>query len=158
MPEDAPLPYSGTPTPSLPHVVLGDQGYPLKKYMLKPYERKYATEDELHFNNYKLSSVRRVVECAFGILVVKWRVLKTEIQCEPKNIDTIVKCASLLHNIVIDMEGSREIDNWFANNEHTPENPLTQYQSSLDARRYNRSTSQAVKNRDAFKHYFKCSK
>lgn len=97
--------------------------------MFKPYERKYATEDELHFN-YKLSSVRRVVECAFGILVVKWQVLKTEIQCEPKNIDTIVKYASLLQNIVIDMEGSCEIDNWFAN-------PLTQYQPSLDARRYN---------------------
>lgn len=77
-------------------------------------------------------------------------------KCEPKSIDTIVKWACLLHSIVIDLEGSREIDNWLANYDDTPENQLTQYQLSLDARRYN--SKKAIKNQYTFKHYFECSK
>lgn len=158
MPDDKPLPYSDNrPAPSiaLPHVILGDQGYPLKTYLLKPYTRQSATEDELYFN-YRLSSVRRVVECAFGILVGKWRVLKSEIQCDPKNVDTIVKCACLLHNVVIDKEGNSGVANFMAG--EIQENSLTTYRPSLDARRYNRSTKKSIKIRDSFKHYFTCGK
>lgn len=157
MPDDKPLPYSENlvpPTP-VPHVILGDQGYPLKPYLLKPYTRQSATEDELHFN-YRLSSVRRFIECAFGIMVAKWRILKTEIQCSPENAVTIVKCICLLHNIIIDKEGKADVDSFFQ--EETQDNTLPCYQQSNDARRYNRSTKEAVKIRDYFKHYFKCSK
>lgn len=76
-------------------------------------------------------------------------------KCEPKSIDTIVKWACLLHSIVIDLEGSLEIDNWLANYD-TPENQLTQYQPSLDARWYN--SKKAIKNQYTFKHYFESSK
>lgn len=102
MPPDKPLPNSTVP---VPHVLLGDQGYPLKPYLLKPYSRQQATEDQSEFNQ-KLSSVRRVVECAFGILVTKWRALKTEIQTNPEHTEVIIKAMCLLHNIIIDKDGS----------------------------------------------------
>nr|XP_023011702.1 protein ANTAGONIST OF LIKE HETEROCHROMATIN PROTEIN 1-like [Leptinotarsa decemlineata] len=48
--------------------------------------------------NYCLSRARRLVECAFGIITSKWRILKTEIEIVPDKVDLIVKCICLLHN------------------------------------------------------------
>nr|CAI5829768.1 unnamed protein product [Callosobruchus analis] len=86
-----------------PYVLLGDDACPLKTYLLKPYSRQRLGIEERIFN-YRLSRARRCVECAFGILVAKWRCLKTELQIAPDKVDIIVKCVCLLHNIIIDME------------------------------------------------------
>ncbi|KAF0744066.1 protein ALP1-like, partial [Aphis craccivora] len=86
----------------VPHVFLGDQGYPLKEYLMRPYPTMNNIDQEKENFNYRLSRARRSVECAFGILVSKWRCLKTELQVEPCHVDTIVKTVCLLHNIVID--------------------------------------------------------
>nr|CAH7763577.1 unnamed protein product [Callosobruchus chinensis] len=93
-------------TMTLPYVILGDQGYPLKKYLLRPYPAGTAERPrETEIYNYRLSRARRTVECAFGILVSKWRCLKTELQVEPHHVDKLVLTACLLHNILIDKEG-----------------------------------------------------
>ena len=76
---------------SVPFVLLGDDAYPLKPYLLKPYSRQNLTEEERIFN-YRLSRARRCIECAFGMLVAKWRCLKTELQINPENVDIVVKC------------------------------------------------------------------
>ncbi|XP_058122821.1 uncharacterized protein LOC131293771 [Anopheles ziemanni] len=72
----------------LPFVLIGDQGYPLKKYLLRPYAGNNLDPQKEFFNE-KLSSSRNVVECAFGLLVAKWRCLKTEIQLDPDNVDKV---------------------------------------------------------------------
>ena len=54
--------------------------------------------------NYPLSSGRRVVERAFGILAGKWRILKKPIETSPNMAGKDVKCMFVLHNIVIDGE------------------------------------------------------
>lgn len=51
--------------------------------------------------NYRSSKAWRMIECTFGILVSKWRCLKTELQ-----INFIIIC--LLYNIIIDKEGLDE--------------------------------------------------
>ncbi|CAH1966695.1 unnamed protein product [Acanthoscelides obtectus] len=63
---------------------------------------------EIEIYNYRLSRARRTVECAFGILVSKWRCLKTELQVEPHHVDKLVMTTCLLHNILIDIEGINE--------------------------------------------------
>nr|CAI5862351.1 unnamed protein product [Callosobruchus analis] len=96
-------------TMTLRYVILGDQGYPLKKYLLRPYPTGTAERPrETEIYNYRLSRARRTVECAFGILVSKWRCLKTELQVEPHHVDKLVLTACLLHNILIDKEGLDE--------------------------------------------------
>lgn len=89
--------------------LLGDDAYPLKTNLLKPYSRQRLTIEERIFN-YRLSRARRCVECAFGILVAKWRCLKTELQIYPDKVDIVVKCVCLLHNIIIDKEGLTSLD------------------------------------------------
>lgn len=58
----------------LPHVLVGDEAYPLKIFLMRPYPRKRAGSHEVIYNE-RLSLARHVVECAFGIMTSKWRLL-----------------------------------------------------------------------------------
>lgn len=58
----------------LPHVLVGDEPYPLKEYLMRPYPKKDLGEAEENFI-YQLSRTRRMIECAFGIISSKWRIL-----------------------------------------------------------------------------------
>jgi hypothetical protein len=94
---------------ALPFVLVGDQGYPLKEYPMRPYPTdngRVSRQKEIFC--YRLSRARRTVECAFGIPVAKWRYLKTELQVNPEHVDTIIRTVCLLHNIIIDKEGVNE--------------------------------------------------
>lgn len=125
-----------------PFVLLGDDAYPLKRYLLKPYSRQRLTVEERIFN-YRLSRARRCVECAFGIMVSKWRCLKTELQVDPDKVDIIVKCVCLLHNLIIDKEGIgiHEMDS-----EPVHDVPVS--------RRYNHYSRSANEARETLKNYF----
>lgn len=50
------------------------------------------------------------MEYAFGILVAKWRCLKTELQIDADKVDIVVKCVWCLHNLIFDKEGLTSID------------------------------------------------
>ena len=45
------------------------------------------------------------MECAFGILYSKWRIISKTIQTEVEQADKIVKCICVLHNTIIEKEG-----------------------------------------------------
>ena len=94
---------------TLPYVLVGDQEYPLKEYVMRPYpsDNDIVSRQKEIFN-YRLGRARRTVECAFGILVAKWRCLKTELQANPEHVDTIIRTVCLLHSIIIDKEGVNE--------------------------------------------------
>jgi len=142
VPPNRPLPNTNIP---MPFVLLGDQGYPLKEYLMRPYPCTTNLDPEKEIFNYRLSRARRMIECTFGILVSKWRCLKTELQVNEDHVDTLVKCICLLHNIIIDQEG---IDDTLLVNIH-------QTNITFDmSRRNNRSKTIAYAIRDQFKEYF----
>lgn len=83
----------------MPFVLLGDQAFPLKNYLLRPYAGRQAalTLGQKIFN-YRLSRCRRVIENAFGILVARWRLLKATINASPERVDLYVRTCVVLHN------------------------------------------------------------
>lgn len=73
-----------------PYVIIGDEAFGLHRNLLRPYPGRGLTLKRKIFN-YSLSRARRYVECAFGILANKWRVLHSAILVEPNFADDVVK-------------------------------------------------------------------
>lgn len=96
VPGDALLPYS---TVKSPYMIVGDDAFPLKRYMMKPYPGKNLTGDQRIFN-YRLSRARRVSENAFGILAAKFRVFQQPINSKPEYVNKIICAAVVLHNFL----------------------------------------------------------
>lgn len=85
----------------LPHVIVGDEAFPLKQYLLRPYPGTSLLEDQndrKRIFNYRLSRARRVSENAFGILAQKFGIYQRWLRLKPENIKTVVLATCCLHN------------------------------------------------------------
>ncbi|XP_025085867.1 putative nuclease HARBI1 [Pomacea canaliculata] len=65
----------------MPFVLVGDEAFPLKEHLMKPYPRGLGDHDNIF--NYRLNRVRRVSENAFGILVNRFRLLLNTLNLSP---------------------------------------------------------------------------
>ena len=85
----------------LPHCIVGDEAFPLRPDIMKPYPRGQRgiklPEDQLVFN-YRLSRARRISENAFGILVQRWRVFDRRMAISDENTIKVIQAATVLHN------------------------------------------------------------
>ncbi|XP_031329354.1 protein ALP1-like isoform X1 [Photinus pyralis] len=143
VPHDKPLVEGGE---ALPLVIVGDEAFPLKNYLLRPYSRQNIAGNEANkIFNYRLSRARRVVENAFGILSARWRIFLRYMEVQPDKVDTIVLASCCLHNLLCD------------NRDFEPENDhFNQAESGLYnlGRLRQNYTQQAMYVRDKFKDYF----
>lgn len=96
---------------SMPYFLVADAAFPLKKYIMRPYGGNNLTPTQRIFN-YRLSRARQVIENTFGILVVRWRILRTTINAKAENVDHIIKAVTVLHNycqIELETQGETNI-------------------------------------------------
>ena len=63
LPEDEPLPGSDD---TMPFVFVGDEAFPLRPYLMRPWPGRMLTDEKRKVYNYRLSRARRVVENTFG--------------------------------------------------------------------------------------------
>lgn len=93
VPEPSDLWNSGT----IPYYIVGDEAFPLKDYLMRPYPGKHLSKAQQIFN-YRLSRARRVIENTFGILVSRWRIFEGPIIATLENIEKYIVAAVSLHN------------------------------------------------------------
>lgn len=79
-------------------VIVGDDAFSLKDYLMKPYSRHGRLSNAEKVFNYRLSRARRIVENAFGILAMRFRVFRSPILSNPEKVDDIVKGTCAIHN------------------------------------------------------------
>ena len=79
------LPKTNTP---FPYYFIGDPAFPLRGNLMRPYPGKCLSLDKKIFN-YRISRARVVIENSFGILVARWRILLTTMNCFPKNAEKV---------------------------------------------------------------------
>lgn len=93
-----------------PYFLIGDDAFPLRTWMQKPYSNREQTDEERIFN-YRLSRARRVVENSFGILAHRWRCLLSTLQLDPEKARTVIMACMCLHNLMRDrFPGLQNID------------------------------------------------
>lgn len=83
------IPYEG--------FLVGDDAFPLKPYLLKPFSGNNLSYEEKVFN-YRLSRARRIVENGFGILASRFRVFGKPIDLKVETTEIMVNTACTLHN------------------------------------------------------------
>lgn len=74
------------------HVIVADEAFPLKPYLLRPYPGRRLPTDKRIFN-YCLSRAQRISENAFSILSQHFRVFQRTLQVQPAVVDKVVKAA-----------------------------------------------------------------
>lgn len=99
IPEPSPLPGEEEFGQSFHYYFAADEGFPLSTNILRPYNNRVLNNNRRIFN-YRLSRGRKIVECAFGMLVSKFRVFETPISCTVDKADKIVKAACVLQNFI----------------------------------------------------------
>ncbi|KAM4026803.1 uncharacterized protein ACNLHF_022662 [Anomaloglossus baeobatrachus] len=137
-PAATPLP--NTDGPPMPFVCVGDEAFQLDKHLMKPFSSRALTHTRKIFN-YRLSRARRMVECAFGILTAKWRVLTSAINLKVDNVDHVVKACVVLHNYLL--------SNGDLATEEQVSNPLPEYRNITF-----RSSQDVLQVREQFAAYF----
>jgi hypothetical protein len=96
VPPPALLPNFGQP---LPYFFVRDEAFPLSKYLMGPYPKKTVTgKYENKLLNYRLSRARQHVECTFGILASRFRILRKPFEIKFDSVYRVVKAGCVLHN------------------------------------------------------------
>lgn len=82
--------------------MVGDSAYPISPWLQKPIPEATRDRSEIQFNR-ELSSARVKIECAFGCLKSRWRILQKRLDSDIKFSVLIAVACAVLHNFCIKM-------------------------------------------------------
>lgn len=102
LPEPKPLPGR---TKAVPFVILADDAFALKPYIMKPFVGRELLESK-RVLNYRLSRGRRTIENAFGILSARFRVFRSPIHLDAAKTTKIILACVALHNFLLTRNGT----------------------------------------------------
>lgn len=134
---------------ALPHVIVGDEAFPLSTNVMRPYGREQAREDEeKKIFNLRLSRARNTVEDTFGQLVKKFRLFERRLCMSHEHTVCVVKAVCCLHNFL-----KKDECHWHASDNVS----LEDMDGIRDLNRFGgNARTAALDVRDCFKEYF-CS-
>lgn len=76
--------------------LVADDAFAFKDYMMKPYRRDLATGSPNTILNYRLSRARRIVENAFRLMALIFRVFRRPMMVKPDTVvDIVLTCIHL---------------------------------------------------------------
>lgn len=128
---------------NFPYYFVGDEAFPLSRYLMRPYPQKTLDNTKRVFN-YRLSRGRKSVECAFGMMTKKFQVLSSPIRARTtQRVVDITKSVCILHNFIRKCEGIQY--NSYEPQENS-ETPTTIVHPRGDIAVHSRSTANEVRN------------
>lgn len=148
----------------LPYVLIGDEIFPLKPWLMKPYPGRHLDEPRRVYN-YRLSRARRTIENAFGILSARWRIFRVAIRANVETVELITKAAICLHNYLQLTDNAFYVPSGFVDSENADGSLspgdwraiVQNDESGMVSLRHvggNRYTQDASNSRNDFKEYF----
>lgn len=136
----------------LPLVLIGNQAFPLKKNLLRPFPPRATLicERKANFNK-RLESARMTIDCAFEIMTEKWEILKRTLEVNVDFAIITVKVACLLNNVIKDTEGMT--DPHFCKFGQKDHGAIYLDLLTRQSKKNNRASSVAVQIREQFETY-----
>ena len=110
-------------THSLPYVLVPDEIFPLKPWLMKPYPTRNLAEEKRVYN-YRLSRARRTIENTFGILSVKWRIFRKPTRASVDTVEAITKACVCLHNYLKQTDNAGYTPDGFVDSECCNAGPI----------------------------------
>lgn len=126
----------------VPYIFVADEAFGMTENLMRPYSGKMLSYEKKFFN-YRLTLARRFVECTFGIMCSKWRILHRPLDVKIDFAENIVKAICVLHNYVRVRDGFNYEDTLYTS-------PL----SNLNPTYIGRSVRDADRIRKQFTNYF----
>lgn len=143
------------------YVFVADAAFPLRTDMINPFRQSDLTTQDRKEYNCRVSRARRIVENAFGILASRFRIFHTEINIEPKRIESVVMACCALHNYLIKSVPNFYSPPEFFDRENLENGIVSQGYTSINSnmerldRRNSENISNAAKKvREDFMNYF----
>lgn len=99
--------------------LIGDCAYPLMLKLMTPFRDRHLPAVHVRYN-IRLSSIRSIIERAFGLLKVKFRRLKYLDISDVGFGNTIIASTCMLHNFIIDNGEIEEYNERINDNDDAP--------------------------------------
>lgn len=84
--------------------ILADNAYVCSTKLLTPFSGSQKNDRSKSDFNYFLSQLRMKIECAFGMMTQRWRILRSPVLIGVKKLWNLVQCIARLHNFCIDQK------------------------------------------------------
>ena len=85
---------------NFPYVFIGDDAFPLRCNLIKPYSSNKLERKQL-IANYRICRARRIIENTFGIMASRFRVFRRPIIANVRTVESITKACVALHNYLM---------------------------------------------------------
>lgn len=89
-----------------PYYFVGDEAFPLRCNLMRPYPKRGTVNQERRIYNYRLGRVKQVTENAFGILSARFRIYRQPLEYCDSSTKSLVAATIALHNFLIMENGS----------------------------------------------------
>lgn len=93
----------------VPYVIVADEAFGMTENLMRPYGGKLLSYEKKIFN-YRLTLARRYIECTFGIMCNKWRILHRPLDVKIDFAENIIKVICVLHSYVRMRDGYKYED------------------------------------------------
>ena len=104
-----------------PCFLLGDEMFPLKDWLMRPFPGAETTEEE-KICNYRHSRECQCVENAFGILSQRWRIFLRPIKTSVKSVENYTLACLAIHNYLRLTANAKYISTGFVHSEDSDKN------------------------------------
>lgn len=147
---------------SVPFVVVADDAFAMKPYLMKPFSFQNQNALERTYN-YRLSRARRNVENVFGLISARFRVLRRTVELSPEKVILITSAICALHNFLMTKSArvytppgtfDIEIDGQISPAAWRSETNNSQYFQPLNSSQSRHYSNDAKIIRNEFKEYF----
>ena len=85
--------------PKVNFFLLGDDAFPLRLWLMRPYSSHIMDLKEMVFN-YRIRHERTVVENGFRIPTSRFRIFQSPLQQQPPVVNRVVMACLVLHNLL----------------------------------------------------------